>query len=210
MSVRPAINPIRAACLRTALAVGSVALLPALGWQAGDVNSPAIAAPVQMSPVAETVIGKHTATWTHKKADRGVTGAVVQLVSVDAEALPGEGDGEATALIELEPARAVDHSADRQAYADWLSVDDATGNVRITGFDTRHEAEGRRSCRQTHDTIVSSFGIDPDRAKVLADQPVMFQSSICAANGEIIITCHGSNGTISPRRLRPNGRCSRG
>jgi hypothetical protein len=211
----PAITGVR---LRTALAVGSLALLPALGWQAGSVNSPAVAAPVPVRAVAETVIGKQTVTWTHKKADRAIVGAVlddspdvvVEVITLESGLLPGDGDGEATALLEQGSVDPVDRSADRQAFAGWLSFDHATGSARIIGFDTLREAEGRRSCRQTHDTIVAAFEIDPARARVLADQPVMFQSSICAANGEIVITCHGSSAVVSPRRSRPGGRCSRG
>jgi hypothetical protein len=41
------------------------------------------------------------------------------------------------------------------------------------------------------------------KARVMADKPVMFQSSICAANGEIVITCHGATALVSPRRARP-------
>jgi hypothetical protein len=44
----------------------------------------------------------------------------------------------------------------------------------------------------------------------MADKPVMFQSSICAANGEIVITCHGATALVSPRRARPGSMCAKG
>lgn len=216
--------PVHAARLRTALAVGAVALLPALAWQAGDVvPSPAIAAPVPAAVVkravvsTETVIGKAASTWTHKKADRlgdrpghngpqiiatpGQPDTIVEVISLAVD------DGD-EALRQEEDLAA--REAERAGFADWLTMDRTTGAVRITGFKTKRSGGGRTECRATHDSIVRAFDISGDRARVMADKPVMFQSSICAANGEIVITCHGATALVSPRRARPGSMCAKG
>jgi hypothetical protein len=222
---RARVSPVHAARLRTALAVGAVALLPALVWQAGDVvPSPAIAAPVPAAVVkpaavsTETVIGKAASTWTHKKADRlggdrpvhngpqiiatpGQPDTIVEVISLAAD----DGDD---ALREAEDFAA--REAERAGFADWLTMDRTTGAVRITGFKTKRSGGGRTECRSTHDSIVRAFDISADQARVMADKPVMFQSSICAANGEIVITCHGATALVSPRRARPGSMCAKG
>jgi hypothetical protein len=208
--------------LRTALAVGAVALLPALTWQAGDVRSPAIAAPVasaaKLAPVStETVIGKGSATWTHKKADRlatrhagddplvistpGQPDTIVEVISF--EAVEREDD-----LLKAQEQAA--REAERAAFSDWLTMDRSSGQLRITGFKTQRSGGGRVECRATHDSIVRAFAVAGNKARVMADKPVMFQSSICAANGEIVITCHGATALVSPRRARPGSMCARG
>lgn len=223
-AVRARVSPVHAARLRTALAVGAVALLPALVWQAGDVvPSPAIAAPVPAAVVkqavvsTETVIGKAASTWTHKKADRlggqaahngpqiiatpGQPDTIVEVISLAAE------DADA-ALRQAEDLAA--REAERAAFSDWLTMDRTSGAVRITGFKTLRSGGGRTQCRATHDSIVRAFDIAGDQARVMSDKPVMFQSSICTANGEIVITCHGATALVSPRRTRPGSMCARG
>ena len=100
----------------------------------------------------------------------------------------------------------VEPAAVRDEYADWL-VQDKTGSgaARITDFASRRSHDNRKACRARHDAIVRVFAIN--HARVLADRPVMFQSSICTANGEIVITCFGTTTTLSPRKARPSGRC---
>lgn len=222
---RPVRRPRKLAAthLRTALAVGATALLPALVWQAGDVRSPAVAAPVSAAvqhavASAETVIGKASSTWTHKKADR--LAAVLRLDAPKVISTPGQPDT-IVEVISLEPDEgAVEaermaqqlaaQEAERAAFSDWLTMDRTSGAVRITGFATQRSGGGRNECRSTHDSIVRAFGIAEDRARVMADKPVMFQSSICAANGEIVITCHGATALVSPRRAHPGSMCARG
>lgn len=220
------------ACLRTALAVGATALLPALGWQAGEAQRPAAAAPVmqaatQAAAVAgqATIIGKQGITWSHAKADRAVSpaaalpeagevtphgqpGTVVELIELAAMD-PDQDDGLA-ANLEEGSADPIEAEAERAAFSDWLSFDETSGVVQITGFGTRRDPIGRKACREQHDTIVKAFHVTPARTRIMADQPVMFQSRICAANGEVIITCHGSESVISPRRSRPGSSCARG
>lgn len=221
---RARVSPVHAARLRTALAVGAVALLPALVWQAGDVvPSPAVAAPVpavvvtRMFESTETVIGKAASTWTHKKADRlgdqpvhngpqiiatpGQPDTIVEVISLAAD------DGD-EALRQAEDLAA--REAERAAFSDWLTMDRTTGAVRITGFKTKRSGGGRTECRSIHDGIVRAFDIADNQSRVMADKPVMFQSSICTANGEIVITCHGATALVSPRRARPGSMCARG
>jgi hypothetical protein len=158
--------------------VGAVALLPALVWQAGDVvPSPAIAAPVPAAVVkpaavsTETVIGKAASTWTHKKADRlggdrpvhngpqiiatpGQPDTIVEVISLAAD----DGDDDC--------ARAEDFAAreaERAAFADWLTMDRSSGQLRITGFKTQRSGGGRVECRSTHDSIVRAFDISAEQ-----------------------------------------------
>ena len=58
--------------------------------------------------------------------------------------------------------------------------------------------------------VPTGVNISGDQARVMADKPVMFQSSICTANGEIVITCHGATALVSPRRARPGSMCAKG
>jgi hypothetical protein len=224
-------NESGSACLRTALAVGATALLPALGWQAGEAQHPAIAAPaIQIAApavtavVQATVVGKQGITWTHAKADRaplhvagrldagiiappGQPETVVEVIDL-AAAEPQPDDGEAVGL-DQGSADPLEREAERALFADWLAFDETFGAVRITGFGTRRDLSGKKACREQHDTIVKAFHVSPASTRIMADQPVMFQSRICAANGEIVITCHGSEAVVSPRRARPGSSCAR-
>ena len=95
-----------------------------------------------------------------------------------------------------------------EEFADWLvPVRAGTGAARIIDFAARKSSDNRKACQSRHDAIVSAFSIS--NARVMADKPVMFQSSICTTNGEIVITCFGTSATVSPRKIRPGGRCSR-
>jgi hypothetical protein len=101
------------------------------------------------------------------------------------------------------------NEAARAEFSGWLAFNETSGSARITGFETLREPMGRKACRARHDQIVQAFEVDQSKARVLADQPVMFQSRICAANGEIVITCQGSIALISPRQTRPGSACTR-
>ena len=225
-------NESGSASLRTAFAVGATALLPALGWQAGEVQAPAIAAPaVHLAAQAGTtaapvtIIGKQGITWSHAKADRaplapvrslepgiiappGQPETVVEVIDL-AAAEPQQDDGFDGGLEEGS-ADPLEREAERASFSEWLAFDEASGTLRITGFDTRRDLTGKKACRDQHDTIVKAFHVSPASTRIMADQPVMFQSRICAANGEIVITCHGSEAVVSPRRARPGSSCLRG
>lgn len=210
------------ACLRTALAIGATALLPALGWEAGDGSQMTAAAmapqpgPVQPAAMV-TIVGKQGVTWTHAKSDRAPSLSPVQATGqpetvtevIDLAGGSPETDGNLPEGLEEGSADPAARDAARAEFAGWLSFNETSGSLRITGFDTLREPIGRKACRARHDEIVQAFDVDQSRARVLADQPVMFQSRICAANGEIVITCQGSDAVISPRRARPDSACSR-
>lgn len=210
------------ACLRTALAIGATALLPALGWEAGDGSQMTAAAmapqPAPVQPAAMvTIVGKQGLTWTHAKSDRAPTQSPVQATGqpetvtevIDLAGASPETDGNLPEGLEEGSADPAARDAARAEFSGWLSFNETSGSLRITGFDTLREPIGRKACRARHDEIVQAFDVDQSRARVLADQPVMFQSRICAANGEIVITCQGSDAVISPRRARPDSACSR-
>jgi hypothetical protein len=210
------------ACLRTALAIGATALLPALGWEAGDGSQMTAAAmapqpgPVQPAAMV-TIVGKQGVTWTHAKSDRAPSPSPVQVAGqpetvtelIDLAGASPETDGNLPEGLEEGSADPAARDAARAEFSSWLSFNETSGSLRITGFDTLREPIGRKACRARHDEIVQAFDVDQSRARVLADQPVMFQSRICAANGEIVITCQGSDAVISPRRARPDSACSR-
>ena len=215
------------ACLRTALAIGATALLPALGWDAGDGSqmtaaamapqpAPVSAAPVQLAAMV-TIVGKQGVTWTHAKSDRAPSPSPVQVAGqpetvtelIDLAGASPETDGNLPEGLEEGSADPAARDAARAEFSGWLSFNETSGSLRITGFDTLREPIGRKACRARHDEIVQAFDVDQSRSRVLADQPVMFQSRICAANGEIVITCQGSDAVISPRRARPDSACSR-
>lgn len=210
------------ACLRTALAIGATALLPALGWEAGDGSQMTAAAmapqpgPVQPAAMV-TIVGKQGVTWTHAKSDRAPSPSPVQVAGqpetvtelIDLAGASPETDGNLPEGLEEGSADPAVRDAAPAEFSGWLSFNETSGSLRITGFDTLREPIGRKACRARHDEIVQAFDVDQSRARVLADQPVMFQSRICAANGEIVITCQGSDAVISPRRARPDSACSR-
>ena len=220
------------ACLRTALAVSATALLPALGWQAGEAQRPAMAAPVVQTVLQAvavtgqaTIIGKQAITWGHAKADRAVwpagalpepgiaeqhgqPGTVVELIEL--ASMDTDQDDGLAANLEEGSADPIEAEAERAAFSDWLSFNETSGALQITDFGTRRDPIGRKACREQHDNIVKAFHVTPAHTRIMADQPVMFQSRICAANGEVVITCHGSEAVISPRRARPGSSCARG
>ncbi len=207
-----AVNPAKLQAARTALAVSALALLPILSWQAMDARSSAtVAAPMAAFAARyETTVSKSFRTWSHTKSDRLAVRsrsrrrATRKNVAPETDAViianasPGRADGEIMSVIK--PA------AVRDEYSDWLVQDETRpGTARITDFASRRFHDNRNACRARHDAIVQAFAIR--QVRVLADKPVMFQSSICTANGEIVITCFGTTATVSPRKVRPGGRC---
>ncbi len=145
-------------------------------------------------------------TWGHRKSDRltGPTRFVHEIAHQDTSK-----DTEVTAQsvkADREAAAMAKPIADAKQFSDWLTRDE-TGNqtARIIDFAVRRSYDNRNACRSRHDAIVNAFSIS--NARVMADKPVMFQSSICAGNGEIVITCVGTSATVSPRKVRPGGRC---
>ncbi len=191
--------------MRTGFAVGALALLPVFSWQALDARSSVtVAAPVTaMAAPSETVIRKSMITWGHTKSDRlAVRRAGRQPVSTGmmAKTRSSKADREAVPFDTM--AVAVEE------FAAWLvPAKTGTGTARIIDFATRKTSDNRKTCQSRHDAIVNAFAIT--QARVMADKPVMFQSSICAKNGEIVITCFGTSATVSPRKTRPGGRCFR-
>ncbi|WP_108879841.1 hypothetical protein [Anderseniella sp. Alg231-50] len=191
--------------LRTGFAVSALALLPVFSWQALDGRSSVtVAAPAAaIAARSETIIRKSKLTWGHTKSDRlAVQQAVRQQASIRAAA-EAQSD-----KADRETMPAVTPVALPGEFADWLVPGKSgTGAARIIDFAARKSSDNRKSCQSRHEDIVNAFSIK--HARVMADQPVMFQSSICAANGEIVITCFGTSATISPRKVHPGGRCSR-
>ena len=187
--------------LRTGFAVSALALLPVFSWQALDGRSSVtVAAPAAATAArSETIIRKSKLTWGHTKSDRL---AVRQQVAIraTAEVQSDKADRETMAMVTP--------VALPEEFADWLVPGrSGTGAARIVDFAARKSSDNRKTCQSRHHDIVNAFTIR--HARIMADQPVMFQSSICATNGEIVITCFGTSATISPRKMRPGGRCSK-
>lgn len=204
-------NSPTAHALRTVIAVSTIALLPTLSWQVLDARTSAtVAAPVApVVPVAthhETIVWKSDWTWGHRKSDRMT--APVRIVH---QADRSDTSDQAASLAQFakadrEASRMMKTKVDAAQFSDWLVHDeDGTATARIIDFAARKSNINRKSCQARHEAIVSAFSIS--NARVMADRPVMFQSSICVGNGEIVITCFGTAATISPRRARLGGRC---
>jgi hypothetical protein len=196
--------------VRTVIAVSTIALLPTISWQILDARSSVtVAAP--MAPNAtrqETIVRKSKWTWSHRKSDRVVVPTrivheIAHKATSDDAVSPVQ-----SAKADREAMPTANSTADAEQFSDWL-VRDETGisTARITDFASRKSNVNRNTCQARHDAIVSAFSIS--NVRVMADKPVMFQSSICAANGEIVITCFGTTGTVSPRKARVGGRCSK-
>ncbi len=145
-------------------------------------------------------------TWGHTKADR----LIVQVRSGH-DAVRNEISDQVASLVrsykaDREVPLMVMPMVDAGQFSDWLVRDETgTATARIIDFAARKSNENREACQARHDAIVSAFAIS--NARVMADKPVMFQSSICTGNGEIVITCFGTSGTVSPRKTRSGGRC---
>ncbi len=194
-----------ARALRTGLAVSALALLPVFSWQALDARSSVtVAAPVVAAAArSETVIRKSRLTWGHTKSDRLAVQRAVHLRASTRVTVSGQSD---KADREITPKAAPVGLVEE--FSDWLVPGKTgAGAARIIDFAARKSSTNRKICQSRHDAIVSAFAIR--NARVMADKPVMFQSSICTSNGEIVITCFGTSATISPRKARPGGRCSR-
>ncbi|MGI9511481.1 MAG: hypothetical protein ACR2OL_01145 [Anderseniella sp.] len=190
---------------RTGLLVSALALLPVFSWQALDARSSVtVAAPAAaMAARSETIVRKSGPTWGHTKSDRLAVRRAFERQAASRVTVKTRSD---KANREVMPVSTPGVSAEE--FAGWLvPVKTGTGAARIIDFAVRKSSDNRKACQSRHDAIVSAFSIR--KARVMADKPVMFQSSICAANGEIVITCFGTSATISPRRGRPGGRCSR-
>ena len=191
--------------LRTGLAVSALALLPIFSWQALDARSSVtVAAPAAgIAARSGTVIRKSRLTWGHTKSDRLIVQRAIQLRAATPVAPALQSDkADREAMPKITPVVLPEE------FADWLVPGESgTGAARIIDFAARKSSDNRKTCRSRHTAIVSAFAIK--QARVMADKPVMFQSSICTTNGESVITCFGTSATISPRKVRPGGRCSK-
>ena len=145
-------------------------------------------------------------TWGHTKSDR-LGGPTLQVLKTG-----GKGTSERAASLvnsvkaDREVLPLVKPKVDADQFSDWLAHDETgQATARIIDFAVRKSNDNRKNCQERHHDIVNAFSIS--NARVLADKPVMFQSSICTGNGEIVITCFGTAATVSPRKARPGGRC---
>ena len=216
--------------LRPAMAVGSIALLPVLGWQAGIAAPPQwpVAETVQAETasqpsLSETVVAKSGSAVAWSKSDKvdgprrlvaagkvrtahplpqGVrlsTKPIIEVVSVEAPA-------------QVDPALRPGSNANaafQRPFADWLQAGPAAGSMEITDFKTRKLNMSRSACRARHGQIAAAFGLSGSAARIMADKAVLFQSRLCAENGEVVITCFGGSATVSPRQARSGSQCNR-
>ena len=214
--VWPKITPAMLGAARTACAVSAIAMLPVLSWQALDArgsNAQAAIASVIAQGLPETILIKTGLTWSHKKSDRlNVEQATITAI-IDVDDVDGVDDDEVLvpvveASLDSSDIPAVDNRKQQEGFSDWLvSNDTDQSSARIVDFASRKSNVNRSTCRADHDTLVSAFNLS--KVRVLSDQPALFQSSICADNGEIVITCFGTTSTISPRKARPSSHCAK-
>ena len=191
--------------LRTGFAVLALALLPVFSWQALDARSSVtVAAPAAATAArSETVIRKSKLTWGHTKSDRLAVLRTIRPPATRQVVVKARSD-----KADRETMPKITPVVLPEEFADWLVPGASdTGAARIIDFAARKSSDNRKTCQSRHNAIVSAFAIK--HARVMADKPVMFQSSIGTTNGEIVITCFGTSATISPRKVRPGGRCSK-
>lgn len=194
--------------VRMVFAVSAFTLLPTLSWQFLDARSSAtVAAPVAaIAARQQSVIRKSMLTWSHTKSDRLLVATRLVQETARNESFDAPTVQVPSAKADREPPVPAKPKVDAGQFSEWL-VPEETGiaTARIIDFAARRSNINRKTCRAHYDDIISAFSIS--QAHVMADRPVMFQSTICAANGEIVITCFGTNATVSPRKTRPGSRC---
>ena len=61
--------------------------------------------------------------------------------------------------------------------------------------------------RELAEDIVSEHSLPDDAVEILADNDLMHQVRVCAANGHVLITCYQNTATVSLRRPAPRDGC---
>lgn len=82
------------------------------------------------------------------------------------------------------------------------------GSVEIGNFSTVSMNGEISECLDIGYGLLDDAGAPRGALKVLAESDAITMARICAANGTIVLTCRGGGVTISPRRPRPDDRCT--
>jgi hypothetical protein len=81
------------------------------------------------------------------------------------------------------------------------------GGLWINSFATRTMPLDAPACAELGDHIVSRLPLSVAAAERLADDDLMRQTRVCAANGSLLVTCYGGTATVSLRPLQHRDGC---
>lgn len=86
---------------------------------------------------------------------------------------------------------------------------DAAARKQVIGnFETRSFPGGHASCTEIAQSMAADARAGQDSLRVLGDTEEIKVIRICAANGNVVITCRNGRITVSPRRPRPDDGCN--
>lgn len=83
------------------------------------------------------------------------------------------------------------------------------GRLRLNRFHTLKLDMAHHDCRDFPNIFIADYRLPRREIDILADNMLITQKRICAANGAIIVTCYQNKATISLRRARPGDGCDR-
>jgi hypothetical protein len=86
-----------------------------------------------------------------------------------------------------------------------LSVQD--GAVLLNSFGTKSMPLDDLACAEMAEDIVWHQSLPNEAVHLLANNELMHQVRICAANGHVLITCYQNTATVSLRRPAPRNGC---
>lgn len=82
------------------------------------------------------------------------------------------------------------------------------GRLEIGNFSTVSMSGETSQCLDIGYGLLDDASAPHGALQVLAESDAITMARICAANGTVILTCRGGGVTISPRRPRPDDRCT--
>ena len=90
-----------------------------------------------------------------------------------------------------------------------IRKDRKTGKLEIGNFTPMKLAGDAGECLDMAHSMLGDFGISEDRLQVMTTSDTITIAKLCATNGSIIFSCRNNEITISPRKSRPDDKCSR-
>ena len=82
------------------------------------------------------------------------------------------------------------------------------GEIWINSFATRSMPLDALDCAVLSDEIVERLPLPASAVQRLAEEELMRQTRVCAANGNLLVTCYGGAATVSLRRPQHGDGCS--
>jgi hypothetical protein len=84
-----------------------------------------------------------------------------------------------------------------------------TGKLEIGNFNTLQLSGTGEDCVATGQSMLDDLGMTDDSIVAVAESDQISIARICASNGSVILSCRNDVTTISPRRPRPDDKCTR-